>query len=99
MAPVRFFYFDSSDISAVADLKDTTVNKIYNSLVGQVNAGEVCAPISAFHISECSHLDPAYRDAGLRRAKVLKKLSCGLAYPYPTDLWIAEWTTLLKKEG
>jgi hypothetical protein len=92
-----FLYFDTSDISKFADLKDETTSKIYADLISKVEADQIRAPISAFHVSECSHLDPKYRDAGLRRAKVLKKLSCGLVYPYPAELWVAEWTTLLKK--
>lgn len=93
---MKLIYLDSSDISIFADARSESSIKTYNHLLNKCELGEYFAPISAYHISECAHVELAYRDAAVRRARVLKALSGELAFIFPTTLWTMEWVSILK---
>jgi hypothetical protein len=86
-------YLDSSDFSVLGDAMEKPGHLhagTLKKLIDLVDAGQIEVRYSGISVVEVSHLEKDAKDAGVRRARCIERLSKGRCFSF--------WTTLLARE-
>jgi hypothetical protein len=86
-------YLDSSDYSLLGDALEDSAHQhaaTLARLIELVDSGRIEIRYSGIHVVEVSHTEKAVRDAGVRRAKCIERLSGGKCFIFWTSMFAQE---------